>query len=115
MEQRAFARAGRAAHREEIAARDVEAHAPQYFERALAHRVAFGEPAGGKENVNHCGPPKNWEHPTSNIQHPTPNESHVAGQLDVRCWMLDVGCFPSFPFYSWRSASTGFMRLAGRA
>jgi hypothetical protein len=41
MEQGAFARAGRAAQREKFAARHVEIHAAQDFERAPAHRVTF--------------------------------------------------------------------------
>ena len=41
MEQRAFARAGRAAQREEFAARNVHVHAAQDFQRAFAHRRRF--------------------------------------------------------------------------
>src|ERR1041385_5737379 len=35
------------------------------------------------------------EHPTTNNQHPTPNGLKSVALLDVRCWMLVVGCFSS--------------------
>ena len=57
MEQGAFARAGRAAQREEFAARHVEVHPAQHFECAFAHGVSLGEGAGGKKRVAHGKPP----------------------------------------------------------
>ncbi len=57
MQQRAFARAGRAAQREEFAARHVEIDAAQDFERAPAHRVGLGQRAGGKQRFGHGRPP----------------------------------------------------------
>jgi hypothetical protein len=47
MQQRAFARAGRAAQRHEIAARNFQIHAAQHFERAFADGVGFFQPARG--------------------------------------------------------------------
>ena len=52
MEQGAFARAGRAAQREKFAARHVEVHAAQHFERAPAHRVSFSRGRGRKGAVH---------------------------------------------------------------
>ena len=89
MEQRAFARAGRAAQREKFAARHVEVHAAQDFQRALAHGVGFGESAGGQERFAHGQPPiETGKHPTSNIE--SGAGRRFIGCSSVGCWMFDV-------------------------
>ena len=48
MQQRAFARAGRAAQRERLTAHHVQINATQNFKHTLAHRVGLGQAAGGE-------------------------------------------------------------------
>jgi hypothetical protein len=54
----------------------------------------------------------NIEHPTSNVQHPMIHS--VAGRpLDVRCWMLGIGCFPFTPSTPHPNPSTPVRSRAG--
>ena len=95
MEQGAFARAGSAAQREKFAARHVEIHAAQDFERALAHGVSFGRGRGRRAAVRSWQPPgierkiAATEHRTStptSTSHRHRQPDHLA--FDVRCLRL---------------------------
>ena len=57
MEQGALARAGSAAHRQELAAPHLQVHAAQDLERALAQRVGLVEAPGREQQVTHSATP----------------------------------------------------------
>jgi hypothetical protein len=51
---------------------------------------------------------ENIQHPTSNNQHPLP-ETRTVASLDVRCWLLVVGCsqMKIFKSIQWRQSRAG--------